>query len=302
MTSQTKHVLPSWAFLIIVLLYLSLLFIFQLFTNSNIDFNALPGGRSIDFFKWLQLIMSLFTFVLPVVLLALVIRQERLKFFNLHRNINYFQALNVMILFIVTIPLVSVSAVFNQFIMDLPMLADFKAASLAKEKVLDELIKSFFQDKSIGGLITNIIVVALSAAVTEEIFFRGTLQRLFHENIKSIHLTVWLTALIFSAFHLQFSGFIPRAILGALLGYVYIYTGNLWLPILGHFINNSIAVIGNHFNIDQLNDLDKSSKPNSALYLIAIVSVGIIVFLLIKIRNNESLKLSSNILKSKEDV
>jgi uncharacterized protein len=295
MTSQTKHAIPSWAFLIVVLLYLSLLFLLQVFSNANADFSTLAGDKSINLLKWLQLLASVFTFVFPVFVLALVIRQERLKFFNLHRHINYIQASNVMILFVVTIPLVSVSAILNQYIMDLPFLADFKLANLAKEKALDDLIQSFFADKSIGGLITNLIVVALSAAVTEEIFFRGTLQRLFHENIKSIHITVWLTAIIFSAFHMQFSGFLPRTILGALLGYVYIYTGNLWLPIIGHFINNGLAVVGNHFNIEQLNEVDKNVKPNNMLYIISIVSIGIIIYLLVKIRNNESLKLSSNI-------
>jgi uncharacterized protein len=295
MTSQTKHAIPSWAFLIVVLLYLSLLFLLQVFSNANADFSTLAGDKSINLLKWLQLLASVFTFVFPVFILALVIRQERLKFFNLHRHINYIQATNVMILFVVTIPLVSVSAILNQYIMDLPFLADFKLANLAKEKALDDLIQSFFADKSIGGLITNLIVVALSAAVTEEIFFRGTLQRLFHENIKSIHITVWLTAIIFSAFHMQFSGFLPRTILGALLGYVYIYTGNLWLPIIGHFINNGLAVVGNHFNIEQLNEVDKNVKPNNMLYIISIVSIGIIIYLLVKIRNNESLKLSSNI-------
>jgi uncharacterized protein len=295
MTSQTKHAIPSWAFLIVILLYLSLLFLLQVFSSSNADFSTLTGDKNINLLKWLQLLASVFTFVFPVFVLALVIRQERLKFFNLHRHINYIQATNVVILFVVTLPLVSVSAILNQYILDLPFLADFKLANLAKEKALNDLIQSFFADKSIGGFITNLIVVALSAAVTEEIFFRGALQRLFHENIKSIHITVWLTAIIFSAFHMQFSGFIPRTILGALLGYVYIYTGNLWLPIIGHFINNGLAVVGNHFNIEQLNDVDKNVKPNNMLYIISIVSIGIIIFLLVKIRNNESLKLSSNI-------
>jgi uncharacterized protein len=289
MTSQSKHAIPSWAFLIIVLVYLSLLFVLQVFSSSSADIDTFVGQNNTDLLKWLQLVASIFTFVLPVVLLAFVIRQERLRFFNLHLNINYIQAINVFVLFIVTIPLVSVSAVFNNYLLDLPFLSDFKAMTLAKEKVLDELIKSFFKDKSAGSLITNLIVVALSAAVTEEIFFRGTLQRLFHENIKSIHITVWLTAIIFSAFHLQFSGFIPRTILGALLGYVYIYTGNLWLPILGHFVNNALAVVGAHFDIQQLNDNTENFRPNGTFYLIATVSIGVIVFLLIKIRNNEAL-------------
>jgi uncharacterized protein len=300
MTSQTKHAIPSWAFLIIVLVYISCFFILQLFTNTNDA--AIDVSKHTEIFKWLQLALSIFTFVLPVFILAFVIRQEKLKFFNLHRNINPIQTFNVVVLFVITIPIVGIAAVFNQYLMDLPFLSEFKAASLEKEKLVEDLIKSFFLDKSIGGLVSNLIVIALSAAVTEEIFFRGTLQRLFHENIKSIHVSVWLTAILFSAFHMQFSGFIPRMLLGALLGYVYIFTGNLWLPIIGHFVNNALAVIGNHFNIEQLNDIDKKFKPGNTLYIVALASIGVIIFLLIKIRNNESLKLTPALLsKTKEE-
>jgi membrane protease YdiL (CAAX protease family) len=42
---------------------------------------------------------------------------------------------------------------------------------------------------------------------------------------------------------MQFYGFFPRFALGVLLGYMYLWSGTLWLPILAHFINNAGAVI-----------------------------------------------------------
>ena len=48
---------------------------------------------------------------------------------------------------------------------------------------------------------------------------------------------------MFSAIHMQFYGFIPRMLLGALFGYALKWSGSLWLPILMHFTNNALAVI-----------------------------------------------------------
>jgi hypothetical protein len=67
------------------------------------------------------------------------------------------------------------------------------------------------------------------------------------EKWRSRHLAVWVTSLIFSLVHFQFYGFLPRLFLGALLGYLFLYTGNLWIPILFHFINNATVLVMNYF-------------------------------------------------------
>jgi uncharacterized protein len=300
MTTQVKHLIPSWALLIIVLAYLVFGFVILILATSNADTAVIGSSMSVNFMRWAQLINSIVVFVLPVAILALVFRSDKLRFFNLHNSINAKQTVNVVILFVIAIPIVGLSSYLNKAILDLPALNAFKIYNNVIEQSLETMAKTFFSDKSISGLISNIIVVAIGAAVTEEIFFRGTLQRLFHENIKSIHLSVWITAILFSAFHMQFSGFIPRMILGALLGYIYIFTGNLWLPIIGHFVNNALGVIGNHFNITQLSDTE-SMKPNATLYLVATVCIGITVFLLVKIRNSEPLKFYSSLLQKTKD-
>ena len=73
--------------------------------------------------------------------------------------------------------------------------------------------------------------------------FRGIVQRKFYIAFKNPHLAIWLSAFIFSAIHLQFYGFFPRMLLGAMFGYFYFWTGNLWVPILGHIFNNGLALI-----------------------------------------------------------
>jgi hypothetical protein len=89
----------------------------------------------------------------------------------------------------------------------------------------------------------NLIIVALLAAVGEELLFRGAMQNIIIEWTKNKHTAVWITAILFSAMHAQFYGFLPRMLLGVVLGYLYIWSGSLWLSMLFHFLNNGLAVL-----------------------------------------------------------
>lgn len=93
-------------------------------------------------------------------------------------------------------------------------------------------------------LLVNIIVMAAMPAIAEEYYFRGSLMHMIQRLTKNYHLTVWVSAIIFSAIHVQFFGFFPRMILGVFFGYMFVWTQNIWIPILAHFVNNAtVAVI-----------------------------------------------------------
>jgi len=113
----------------------------------------------------------------------------------------------------------------------------------AKEVQADRLTEVFLQVKSPAGLAMNLLVIALIPALGEELLFRGLLQRLLGEWTRNIHAGVILTAFIFSALHLQFFGFLPRFLLGLMLGYLLEITQSLWVPIFAHFVNNATLVI-----------------------------------------------------------
>ncbi len=87
-----------------------------------------------------------------------------------------------------------------------------------------------------------ILVVCVLTGIGEEFFFRGSLQRLMQESGLNVHIAVWGVAFIFSAVHMQVFGFVPRMLLGAIFGYVMLWSGNLWLPVIAHAINNTLAV------------------------------------------------------------
>ncbi len=92
--------------------------------------------------------------------------------------------------------------------------------------------------------VANILVLALLPGLCEEMFFRvGVQTRLFDDKTRIRgYWSVVLTAVLFSAFHLQFFGFLPRFALGVVLGIFLLLTGNAWYSVLAHFVNNMVVV------------------------------------------------------------
>lgn len=96
---------------------------------------------------------------------------------------------------------------------------------------------------SLGRFIIGFVVVAIIPAIGEELIFRGILQNKLEVYFKSAHLAIIVSSLLFSGFHLQFYGFIPRLLLGILFGYLYYWSRSLWYPIFAHLINNGLTLI-----------------------------------------------------------
>lgn len=146
--------------------------------------------------------------------------------------------------------------------------------------------------KSIGSLILNILVIAGLAAVAEELFFRGAMQQFIKEKFKNGHLTVWLTALIFSIVHFQFYGFLPRLFLGAILGYLFLYTKNLWMPIILHFLNNATVIVVNFFWSDTVWYKQIEEVSITPFYIIIALTSLVLTILLFMTYNKRAIKTS----------
>lgn len=114
----------------------------------------------------------------------------------------------------------------------------------AWEDAARQITLSIFSGTSAGVLISGILIVGVLTGFAEESFFRGGIQRLLFRLRVNRHLAIWITAFIFSTVHFQFFGFFPRLLLGAWFGYLYMWTGSLWVPVFAHALNNSMAVAG----------------------------------------------------------
>jgi len=113
----------------------------------------------------------------------------------------------------------------------------------ANQKNEEKLMTAMLSMKSIWDVIYDVLFIGLLTAVVEEFMFRGCLQTVFERWTKNIHAAIWITAILFSAFHMDFYGFLPRVLLGALFGYFVAWSGSVWTSVWAHFLNNGTVVV-----------------------------------------------------------
>ncbi|AGA77797.1 CPBP family intramembrane glutamic endopeptidase [Echinicola vietnamensis] len=130
-----------------------------------------------------------------------------------------------------------------------------------------------FQD--FGEFLAGVLVIGVLAGIGEEYFFRGVLQPKLHRYLGNAHAGVWLAAFVFSAIHFQFFGFFPRLLLGALFGYLYLYSGSLVYPIVGHVLNNSFTIVMVYLNKLGVVEFDIEDPEGVSWYTVVL---GLIVF------------------------
>lgn len=193
-------------------------------------------------FRVIQVFYALGAFLLPPLVFVKALRLNATQFLGLNRHSNWMKFLFVGLIWALFYPFVSWMHELNSSI----NLESFgTAGELALEKVneADTLTEMMMTMPSFSMLLLNLFIVGLVPAITEEFFFRGLLQRLFQTWMRNGHIAVWISAILFSSIHMQFDGFIPRVLLGALFGYFLLWTGNLKLSIFAHFLNNSAMVV-----------------------------------------------------------
>jgi membrane protease YdiL (CAAX protease family) len=118
--------------------------------------------------------------------------------------------------------------------------------------------------------ILNLILIAFLPGIGEELVFRGILQKHIGGIFKNPIAAIWISAFIFSAIHFQFEGFFPRIVLGATLGYLYYWTGNLWVPMIAHAFNNGFQIALIYFTGMDVSEFDEKSSNQLQWWMIPI--------------------------------
>lgn len=145
-----------------------------------------------------------------------------------------------IVLFMVAFPFVNYLADWNSNIEIPTWIGDWMQG---KEAQAGTLTETFLNMPSVLLLVFNLFMIALLPAVGEELIFRGIIQQGFFKQTRNPHLAIWLAAVLFSAIHLQFFGFVPRLLMGVAMGYLFYWSGNLWYPMIAHFTNNALSVM-----------------------------------------------------------
>ena len=231
-----------------VLTALSGLLIGKLYFGSNLSELAVlisdpETDKAIGFVKFFQLINQIGIFILPIVVYSFFVSSSPGNYLKLDAKPSAVSLLVATLVVYSILPFLNYLAEWNQQIV-LPD-AFWGIEQWMKEKEIQaaRLTAIFLKTDKLGGLSLNLLIVAFIPAIGEELLFRGVILRLVKEMTKSLHLAVIISAVIFSAIHLQFYGFFPRFLLGLLLGYSFVFTQNLWVPIFLHLINNASSVI-----------------------------------------------------------
>ncbi|GHU93976.1 hypothetical protein FACS1894156_1570 [Bacteroidia bacterium] len=242
-------------------------------------------AHNVDMMYYLLIVQNMGMFLLPVFVTLRLMRLQPASYLGFSKGASLAVVGYVVLLSLVIQPLCSFSAMLNgQLQMPEWMVQMENSATALTERLL---LTPYWE-----YLLLNILVVAAIPAFVEELFFRGFLQSLLQRWIKKPHLAIVLTAFVFSAFHLQFLSFLPRFILGALLGYLFYWSGSLWLPMVSHFVNNLLGVCayfyisyeGIPFNIEQM---DAALQGNGYAVALSVIVSG---WLIIRIKNIVSKK------------
>ena len=134
----------------------------------------------------------------------------------------------------------------------------------------------------------NLLLIAILPGIGEELIFRGIVQKHIGGWIKNPIAAIWISAFIFSAIHMQFEGFLPRIVLGAVLGYLYYWTNNLWVPIITHAFNNGIQVVLIYAFGMELEDVEQQGTDQLQwwMILLSVAAMYGLYTLITKHRNN----------------
>lgn len=229
-----------------------------------------------------QGVASIFMFVVPPIVYYYITRKEnRMQALGLRRLSSPWWLIIVAVaLMIVSIPVTTTLTTWNEGMHLGGAFSGIEKWMKELEETAQALTDKMTNVDTIGGLLLNLLVIALIPAVGEEMTFRGVIQQSLTRRMNP-HIAIILSAAIFSFFHFQFFGFFPRLFLGILLGYMFYITGSLWTSILMHFVNNGAAVTLYYLgNIGVIEDAEHWGETQNVWIIVAsaVMTLGLIIW------------------------
>jgi membrane protease YdiL (CAAX protease family) len=246
--------------------------------------NAIDTESGLNFLKYAQVVQSIGLFIVPPFILAWLFYGNMGEYLMIDRSSSLNNFLYTALSILLLIPFINFAGEINSKLALPSSLSGIEDWMRTMEETAKVLTEKFLKADSMPVLLFNIFMVGLLPAFGEELLFRGIIQRIFVNWTKNQHWGIWIAAIIFSAFHMQFYGFLPRMLLGAMFGYLLVWTGSMWVPMLAHFINNTMGVIG-YYLMDKTiisKDIEQwgTGKEQLPMLLFSIVSAAGMLYLI----------------------
>lgn len=266
---------------------LGMLIAYAIYHTNNMYEASDPAG----YIRIVQAFNSMGMFLVPALMFAYAHDRKWLQYNWAVRKPHYLLVNVTLLLSIVILPVVALLSQWNQAI-ELPQgMGGIQQWMDNLDERTEALTNVLTSRHTYANLMLNLLVLALVPAVCEEFMFQGTVQAFLNKWTHKPHLAVWITAVIFSTIHFQFSGFIPRLLLGAYLGYLFYWSRSLWLPILAHFLHNALSLLvdfsfqGRGISLDDM----KFTDVHGAIPLVISCSVVTFVSLIFMWRTQKEL-------------
>lgn len=246
---------------------------------------------TIQALKLIQSLSQIGIFILPPLIFVKLTQRKSIKeYFRLYRADHYTTYLWAVVGVFTIMPFIGILIQWNLNLALPESMAGIEDWMKRSEESTNNIMKAFLDVSSITGVMINLFVIAVLPAIGEELLFRGGLQQIMHKSGINKHIAIILTAILFSAFHMQFYGFLPRFALGLVLGYAFYLTGNLWVPIIMHFINNGFSVIASYLFYNGTINENYDEIGITQKVIPVLLSLVLTIYVLWRLRQNEQVK------------
>jgi membrane protease YdiL (CAAX protease family) len=263
--------------------------------------NPYSENVKVEYLKIYQILSHIGMFLLPALVMAFYSSDSVRKYLYFKNPLKLNHLILGGLFMLVIVPWLNYIIVWNANL-QLPEHWEITKWMVEQEESAKFLTELFLNDTSTKSLLVNLFMIAIIPAFSEEFVFRGFLFRIFSKYTNNKHVIVLITSILFSAMHMQFYGFFPRFILGIIMGYLLVYSGNMLVPMLAHFVNNSTAVLASYYAAKQgtLDETDTLTFMDGNITIIAlsiILTIGIAYYFII----NKGKEINTDTLTEKKD-
>lgn len=234
----------------------------------------------INLLRYIQIITHLGLFIISALVFAYLVGNGPLPYYRGRQIPQWWPLFLSALIILASVPMVYYLSHINQQMALPESLHGLEQWMRRTEDEAAHITETLLSVSTIWGLLFNLFMIAVIPAIGEEFIFRGALQRIFHQWTGNVHVAVVIAAVLFSAMHMQFYGFLPRLLLGLLMGYMFVRTGNIWVPVFAHFFNNAAAVTLYYYAHTTGQEIDPDSMGEVPFApVVALISLVLVVLL-----------------------
>lgn len=209
---------------------------------ASVGFQSIPGMGERTSLLLSAAVQCVLAFCVPAWLTGKFTTHNAAQWLSLKTTPHAKAFVGVIIVYVIALPAINQIISWNESIHFPESLQWLENSLRASEEAAQGVSDKILASMNLWTMLAAIMVVGLLTGFSEEIFFRGALQNILTMPGRYAF-AVWSSAIVFSAIHFQFFGFVPRLLMGVFFGYLLVWTGSLWVPVFAHAFNNSVVVL-----------------------------------------------------------